>query len=221
MTRAAASAGDGGLEHQPHVEELVAADRADSVRIEASGATRRLTSSSLREGALPVARLEQADRLERAEGVADRAAADAEARRPAARSAGSGWPAGSVPSRISTRMRSAISSATRVFRLMPGWPDDAAGCGVDTPRSGCQTRASLLVRPPGQSSTRSGHGFAHGSRMASDGQRSPVSSHTGSPQIASSDAIETFALARRATSRALVVPWESDAIDAQHGGAPP
>ena len=45
-----------------------------------------------------------------------------------ARSAGRAWPAGKVPSRIRTRIRSAISSATRVF-LIGSIRPEIAGAG--------------------------------------------------------------------------------------------
>ena len=135
----------GRLEHAADVEQLVL-----QIAAVASGSTpagRRGGRRPARCGNVPwpCRVLEQADGFQQAEGVADRAAADAEPFA-SSRSAGSGRPGGSVPSRISTRMRSAISSATRVFLIGSDQPaprrvDAARPAALDTSRGGCQTAA--------------------------------------------------------------------------------
>ena len=64
------------------------------------------------------------------------------------RSEGRAWPAGKVPSRISSRMRSAISSATRIFLIGTIRPESRAADELQ----GCRLAVGAPLRRRARSS---------------------------------------------------------------------
>lgn len=184
-------AGDRRLEHPADVEQLFA-------QIAAVGQHRGQRRNQpvdvelVRKGSLAVPRLDEADCLEHAQGVADRAAADAKARRELPL-AGERPVAGQGA--VENQLTDAIGDFLGDTRLPYGLNEPLGP--LDTPAAGCQTAALDW----------SDH-WASVAQCGFSGMRIEFTA-AGSAKVLSR-AIEEFARSQ-GNVNALVVPWESDA----------
>ena len=129
---------DGRLEHSADIQKFVLQILSVGHH-RGQGRDQAIHRQFLRKRALPVPSLEQADRFQHAKRVADRAAAHAEPLGQEALRRAVAGPAGTCRPRISMRIRSATSSATRVFLI--GWIRLSLAAGgekrLDTLGHGC------------------------------------------------------------------------------------